>query len=458
MSKALKDKRSSDAVSLPALHMVPRFIVARSGLKYLEENPQDLERVIRDRMADLLFETETEYLAYLQDGEKGKKEFERLAKELTVGETYFFRHREQFEAVKKVMPTLLEKKGQDEGLRVWSAACSNGAELYSLSILLRENFGAHPALQSPYLVGTDINPDALAKANAARYEEWSLRGVTESERAKYFDSDAKGKTVKAEYRQGVQFHFHNLAHDPIPSASHNLFGFDIIFLRNVLIYFDIKSLSHFLGTVCEALVPGGYLAVAPAEVGPDFEKWFETVSFPGCLLYRKPENAEAFRARVDHKTIKPTKDVATAVMPRPVLDELPPGATSEMTLEAAMKGANAGHFVQARHLLEGLISKDSLNYEAHYYLGLVTYSMGNFGEAEGMFRRVIYIRRDFYPAQFHLALLYRKANENDEAERLFENLKQKLESRDPKEVVYAREALHVGDLLAMVRAAQQNKK
>ncbi len=435
--------------NLVALEMVPRFLIARSGLKYLEANPADLERLVRARMADLQITNETEYLAFLQDREKGEKEFNLLAKELTVGETYFFRHREQFEAVKRVVPELLGRKAVGQSLKIWSAACSNGAELYSLSILLKDNFSAMLGDAAPLLVGTDINSDSLDKANAGVYEEWSLRGVSDSDRDKYFERNQKKSKIRDQYRQGVTFIFHNLASDPIPSAAHNLFGFDIIFLRNILIYFDPKTLSTFLGNIAEAMVPGGYLAVAPAEVGPDFEKWFEPVLFPGSLLYRKPLLPNSVGRKSEKMKVAPVAAVRTI---RTASD---PEAANQVTLDAAMAGANSGKLSHSKHLLETLIKNDSMNFEAHHYLGLVNYNLGDTSEAEKNFRRVLYLRRDFFPAQFHLAMIYRKVGDLPEATKILERIEAKLANQAPSEMIYAREELRVEDALTMVRFALQ---
>ncbi len=391
MSKTKHHHYATDQVpEAGRLDLLSRFVVTKTGLKYLEEKPEDLRRILHDQMQSMGFSSEVEYLNFLQDGEPGRKEFETLVKDLTVGETYFFRHREQFEAIKKALPELFANKGPGDNLRVWSAGCSNGAELYSVSMLLREQFAGFCQAYPPYLVGTDINSDSLAKAVEGNYDEWSLRGVGPEERARYFDKVGKLVRVKSEFRQNVFFHFHNLASDPIPSVSHNVFGLDIIFLRNVLIYFDIKALRPFLGKIHEALVPGGYLAVAPAEVGPDFEHWFEVVHADGCLLYRKADGKKLSIAGKPDANKAPPKIVKT-----PAKQETQPADTTEATMEAAMAGANQGKLAQARTLLESLVKKDSLNFEAHYLLGLVNLNLGDTKEAKENLRRVLYLRRDF---------------------------------------------------------------
>ncbi len=445
-----KRQNASAHDSGDSLDLLSRYVVTKTGLKYLDEKPEDLRRILSDRMKSLLFTSEVEYLNFLQDGEPGRKEFETLVKELTVGETYFFRHREQFEAFKKSLPELFANKAPGDSLRVWSAGCSNGAELYSVSMLLREHFAESCQEAAPHLVGTDINADSLAKAIEGSYEEWSLRGVGPEERARFFDKQGKRLRVKDEFRHNVSFHFHNLACDPIPSSSHNIFALDFIFLRNVLIYFDIKSLRPFLGKIHEALVPGGYLAVAPAEVGPDFEHWFETVPFEGSLLYRKSDGKKVTVGTTKGNAL--SKPVKLHPLPPPPVD------TTEATLEAAMAGANQGKLAQARTLLESLVKKDSLNYEAHYLLGIVNHNLGEAAEAKENLRRVFYLRRDFWLASFQLGLIHAGNGEADEAKRIWEHAEEKLTRREPSEVIYAREGLTAGDLLAMVRAALGKEK
>ncbi len=437
------------------MEYVARFLISRTGLKYLESRPDELDRKVLVRMDSLGISAEVEYLAYLQDGVTGKKEFELLVKELTVGETYFFRHREQFEATKKILPELFAKKGGKDVLRVWSAGCSNGAELYSLSILLQESFAAQIAGHPPCLIGTDLNSDSLAKAMEGIYEDWSLRGVSDLEREKYFDNAMQRWKIKDSYRQGVHFEFHNLAADPIPSASQNLFGFDLIFLRNVLIYFDAKSLNSFLGKVSEALVEGGYLAVAPAEVGPDFENWFEPVTFPGGLLYRKKGPSNTVQASQPAKSKKAAPPQPKSPFPKSLRAA---AKNSAATLDSVMEGANQGKLSESRTLLESMILKDSLNHEVLYYLGLVNHNLGETQQARENLTRVLYLNPDFFLASFHLGLLFFEEGKHDEARKIWEMTRESLLNRGQDEVLYAREQLTVGNLLGMVDSALNREK
>ncbi|MGH6725159.1 MAG: CheR family methyltransferase [Pseudolabrys sp.] len=215
-----------------------------------------LQRRLKDRRAD-----GDAYLWSLEN-EPAADELTALAKELTVGETYFFRNNEQFRAFAEiVLPDRLRSRKQLRVLRLLSAGCSSGEEAYSLAIVAKET------IQDPSckisIRAVDLNPTALEKAARARYSTWALRETPIDTRAKWFCPDGRDVVLDESIRAMVAFEQGNLASDNPglwqPSS------YDAIFCRNVLMYFEPEQMRAAIARIARSLAPGGYLFLGHAE-------------------------------------------------------------------------------------------------------------------------------------------------------------------------------------------------
>lgn len=205
---------------------------------------------------------------------------------VTVGETFFFRYAAQFEALERhVLPEVMARNHAARTLSLWSAGCSNGAEPYSLSILLRRRFAALLAGWRVDILGSDINVTALAEARAGEYGAWTIRDLPDELRYECFLRHGDRWRVKPRFRQDVRFLRHNLVTQAPPSG-----GFDVVLCRNVLMYFDAATRDRVLWALRLSLVPGGWLLVGHAEVSPEVAGRFTPVVLPGCTVYRRPED------------------------------------------------------------------------------------------------------------------------------------------------------------------------
>lgn len=169
-----------------------------------------------------------------------------------VGETYFARHPEQFEALRTVM----RGEPRDRPFRVWCAGCASGEEAYTLAALLVEEGRRTPAS----ILATDVSQAAIETARRGRYGPWSLRGLAAPSRERWLRPEAGEWSVTPELRELVVFRRHNLVTDPPPSH-----GFDVVFCRNVLIYFDAATKAHVVERLLGHLAPAGYLFLGHAE-------------------------------------------------------------------------------------------------------------------------------------------------------------------------------------------------
>lgn len=201
---------------------------------------------------------------------------------LVTYETSFFRDSHPFEALKKfVLPTLIEQRRVERSLNIWCAACSSGQEPYSIAMLIHEYF---PLLANwnLRLIASDFSSKVLARARQGCYTQLEInRGLPKVLRDKYFQQQDKGWQIEQKIRQMVEFQQINLI-QTWPSLP----AMDIIFLRNVLIYFDAETKKAILGKVRRLLRPDGYLFLGGGETTINLDNSFEQVQFDKTVCHR----------------------------------------------------------------------------------------------------------------------------------------------------------------------------
>jgi chemotaxis protein methyltransferase CheR len=199
-----------------------------------------------------------------------------LIEAAVVGETYFFRHPEQLEAVREV---LLQPTPRERPLRIWSAGCATGEEPYSLAMLLRD---AGRAGCRDRILGTDVSARALAVAADGSYGAWSLRRIDPAARARHFEGEPPQVRVRDEVRAAVELRRHNLYSDPPPPGP-----FDLVVCRNVLIYFDPATAREIAARLLDAVALGGILLLGPVEVPLAEGLGAERIEVGGTTLLRR---------------------------------------------------------------------------------------------------------------------------------------------------------------------------
>ncbi|HLO25677.1 MAG TPA: protein-glutamate O-methyltransferase CheR, partial [Geobacteraceae bacterium] len=265
------------------------FITTRFGLHFPKKRWRDLERGILCAAGELGFTDTADCIRWLISAELTRDQLDTLAGCLTIGETYFFRERNSFDALEKdILPALLSsRRGKDQRLRIWSAGCSTGEEPYSIAIMLHRMIADLPKWNITILA-TDINPASLRKAGRGEYGDWSFRGVPDGIKAKYFTSTQEGKfAISDVIKKMVTFAPLNLAEDPYPSLVNNTNALDLILCRNVLMYFSSRQMKTVLGKFYHSLVTGGWLVVSPCETSHTLFSEYASVPFHNVLFYRK---------------------------------------------------------------------------------------------------------------------------------------------------------------------------
>jgi chemotaxis protein methyltransferase CheR len=215
------------------------FVTVRFGLHYPRKRWRDLQRGLVCAAREFGLKDAAECIRWLTSTELTRSELDILAGCLTIGETYFFREPNGFEALKtEILPALISaRRGKDQRLRIWSAGCATGEEPYSIAMLLQRMIADLPKWHVTILA-TDINPEFLRTAARGVYGDWSFRSVPAGIKEKYFTRTGEGKfEISGTIKKMVTFAPLNLAEDPYPSLVNNTNALDIIFCRNVLMYF-----------------------------------------------------------------------------------------------------------------------------------------------------------------------------------------------------------------------------
>ena len=186
---------------------------------------------------------------------------------ISTNETLFFRDAKPFELLQyKIFPDLIDKRtsrypgGQPVSLRIWSAACATGQEVYSIAIILKELLH-DPEHYRIHLLGTDISGTAIARASAGRFNDFEMgRGLAREKRHRYFIPEGNSWRIRDEIRAMVAFRRLNLLH-PLTGMGR----FDLILLRNVAIYFNLETRKQVFQKICRVLAPDGYLIIGATE-------------------------------------------------------------------------------------------------------------------------------------------------------------------------------------------------
>lgn len=261
------------------------LVYKKSGIYFLDNKAYLLENRLKNRLHELNLSTFEDYYYYLQYGEKASDELSNLFDAVTTNETSFFRNQPQLEMLKSLLRSEhLKSARRSETLRIWSAGCSTGEEPYTIAITILEQKQALCETRPFTIIGTDISRKALRSAESAIFNSYAMRHVDAPIREKYFIKKKNSFAVNDQVRSCVKFEFMNLND---VQAYRKLGRMDIIFCRNVLIYFgeDVKKrvATHFH----DVLKPGGYLFLGHSEYLYPVCKALKPIVLPGTIVYQK---------------------------------------------------------------------------------------------------------------------------------------------------------------------------
>ncbi len=427
------------------------LVKRRCGLSFEGERQSVLEAALAERMAATGLDSVGAYFTRLVGS---AQEFDDLVSLLTINETYFFREAQQLTLMAtRLAPRLLARPDRSQPIRILSAGCSTGEEPYSIAMTLRERYG-DAVRQMFRVIGGDIDQRALARAREGRYSEFSFRGVAPDLKARYFQADGPLYSVLPSGRDIVEFMPLNLLDDLRPETHGR---YDIIFLRNVTIYFEEavrRSIQERLRTL---LYDDGCLIIGMAETLANDFGLMTLVPEDGLFYFAHPTASGA--AGMTPVPVVPAKRLAPPVLtaaprapvspPRPVpvrTAAAPPVASFDEVLRltweksydralVALDGLDDGTVGAVRDLrpllirayillnrralsdaeavTERVLAHDPWSIDALMLMGLTARHGDRPEVALSWFKRAVYASHACWPAHYYLADLHSAAGNGD---------------------------------------------
>jgi len=264
---------------------IGEFIYRKSGIALEEDKHYDkLTKYINKRSQELEIDSFRKYFFKLRFDDKEGSEFQELMNGMTVNETYFYREKEQFEVLANhILPELHAKLPKHQPLRILSSPCSTGEEPYSMILHILEEAKVVEE-RDIEVVGIDIDSTVIQKAKASKYSERSIHAIPKGVLGQWFKKDGLGYALSDELHGSVDFKVCNIF-DKIQMRK--LGKFDVIFSRNMLIYFDDASRKEVAMTFYEMLNPGGYVLLGHAEYMSRIVSVFKAKKVDTTLIYQK---------------------------------------------------------------------------------------------------------------------------------------------------------------------------
>lgn len=391
-----------------------RRIARRTGLAGLTLDTENVRRAAQrayvDAPPDALFDPESEV---------GFGAWDALIDELTVRETYFFRHNDQFELLRRrVLPELREHLREHGALRVWSAGCASGEEAYSLAML----FEQEGLLEHVSVLATDISRAAIERGREARYREWSFRALGPALQEQHFRSEGAQRVVLDPLRNRVTFRQLNLAEPSYPSVTNDTCAFSLIFCRNVLMFLDVATIAAIAGRLHAALLRGGWLFTGPSDPNLGQYAPFEVHVSPAGLVYRRPAHDGALlQSTLLPAAAGPVTLHAPAAQPleRPHSSDPPRDPKHSCAEIRATWNALGAEPALAR--CTKALAHGAAHAELHHLEALLLWELRRFVPAANAMRRVLYLDRSNAVAHFGLAALLERTGDLRAARRSYAN-------------------------------------
>ncbi len=453
------------AFSGDKLGELSRLIAETMGLHFPPERYKDLEYRLLPLTKTLNLKSADDLAELFLRSPMTRASVDLLSASLTIGETYFFRDKELFSALEEeILPRLIEERRESKTIRIWSAACASGEEIYSVAILLKKLISDLKPWNIT-LLATDINLEALKKTMEGRYTRWSFRDEAVDPRPRWFTkTGANCWEIDGEIKKMVTFSYLNLVKDSYPSSVNNTNAMDLVLCRNVLMYFTSERASVIITSLGRALVPGGLLALSPVEFQGDTAGGMKAVNHRGYSFYSNsalPPVMEAppLQLPLPEPEGLPLPPEATELVERPFAAEDPQAAWVPVPVAEELEKLYAGGFYQAviekiTPLLSGktgegcsgkeivllakccantgklaealefcgiALKRDKMNPSLHYLQAMILNELGEAGAAVKALKKAIYLDHKFAMAYFTLGNLELKLGNIKEFKKCFQN-------------------------------------
>jgi len=263
------------------------FFYRKTGIQFEPSKRYFVDKRLEERIEQTGSDTFRSYFTMLRFEASGE-ELQHLTNLMTVNETYFFREEYQFQClVKSLLPDMTKRKKDHSPIRIWVIPSSSGEEPYSIAIYLLEYWAGLNEWDIE-IISSDIDTKILGQARKGRYSVRSVQQLPEKILSKYFKRMGDEYQICEDLREAVEFTRVNLAE---PADTRPYRNFDVIFCRNLLIYFDDVSRKTAAETFYDALNPGGYVCLGHSESMSRISSLYKVRKFPEAIVYQKPLEA-----------------------------------------------------------------------------------------------------------------------------------------------------------------------
>jgi chemotaxis protein methyltransferase CheR len=482
------------------------FISVNLALNFPRERWDDLARNITSASKEFGYEKVEDFIQFIISAPLNREHIEILAANLTIGETYFWREPQTFEAFEQnILPELINRrKNGTKSLRIWSAGCSTGEEPYSIAIALHRTI---PDIRdwNISILATDINDRSILKAIAGRYTQWSFRGTPGWLKENYFIKTPKNifeiiPTIKSM----VRYEYLNLAEDIYPSPINATNAMDIIYCRNVLMYFTQERFRKVVRNLYKSLAPEGFLIVSASELSMQNFPDFKAINFPGVVLYQKStlkiKRHQPQPNIYEDQTPIPIEPYITVSIPwlktesesskinPSILSESPIVTLSRTKIEEAQLSyaagnysdvvdimleeaqsseeyilliksfANLGNLDEAIRSCENALSAQKVDPRLHYLYATILQENNLLDESVAAFKNVIFLDHNFVLAYYSLGKIYTRLGKTKNAARCHETVVSILDKCKQDDILLESEGLTAGRFKEIISASVQESK
>ncbi len=404
------------------LARIEKLLKETMGLNAASIGSSAINRAVQQRMRERNIEREEDYLVHLR---ASALELQQLIDQVIIPETWFFRDHHPFVALTRYAQghwRVLDRTGP---LRVLSAPSSTGEEPYSIAMTLLDA-GLKPG--DFHIDAIDISEPNLQRARAGLYREYSFRGETLEFRSRYFLPSEQGYLLRPEIRDQVRFQHANLL---APGFCVDCAHYDVVFCRNLLIYFDRATQAQALQVLERLLHPKGILFLGHAEAGVMAGRDFSPLDHPRSFAFvrgRKKaateySNADTHNAAQTRRRALTTPQQSApkyrpfaTVSPVPAVVATPVVSDHRGDLDAATRLADEGHMAEAATVCATYLQQHGPDVQAFYLLAMVREAVGEPAEAEALLRKALYLDPNHYEALTHLTVLLEQRGDTANAE------------------------------------------
>ena len=495
--------------SLPENMMIElsEYISANLALHFPRERWDDLARNITAASKQFGYTNVEEFIQYIITTPISRENVEVLAANLTISETYFWRETQTFSALEhQIIPELIQRKKGENRIRVWSAGCCSGEEPYSIAIAFNRMIRGIQNWNISILA-TDINTGNLNKAKIGEYGQWSFRGTPNWLKEQYFTLKPNKKfEIIPSIKKMVKYEYLNLADDIYPSPLNETNAMDVIYCRNVLMYFSQERFRQVVKGLYNSLTEGGYLVVSASELSQLNFQDFVPVNVSGMVLYQKASihtkfqkpihSIDELKSKVDSdETFIISESIETIekvvkIIPKieyEIFTDIDEPVISDSDYEEAQlfysRGnydkvidklqkdklslkeqillirsyANLGNFIEAIKSCEKAIAGNKLDPRLHYLQATILQENNQPEEAVVSFKRSIFLDTNFVLSYFSLAKIYERQDKRVNANKCYENILNILNKCGQDEILPESEGITAGRFREIIYASLQTR-